>query len=69
MTHKTAALYEQVLIRLHEVVSTVAPGNGFEVEVVISDFEAATQTTMERAFPGSRALGCWFHFGQVCPCF
>ena len=64
MSNKTKALYDAVLDRLREIMETI-PGTGYQIELFVSDFESAIQSAMKRAFPGARAVGCWFHFGQV----
>ena len=63
MSNKTKALYDAVLDRLREIMETI-PGTGFQIELFVSEFESAIQSAMERAFPGARAVGCWFHFGH-----
>nr|CAH0103572.1 unnamed protein product [Daphnia galeata] len=65
MTEKTAELYNLVMQRFLEVVRETVPGEGFQVELCVSDFEEAILGSMHRAFPLARSRGCWFHFGQA----
>ena len=65
MTEKTAELYNLVMQRFLEVVRETVPGEGFQIELCVSDFEEAILGSMHRAFPLARSRGCWFHFGQV----
>ena len=65
MTEKTLDLYNQVMRRISDVVNTEFPGEGFAVDILISDFEDAILLAMETAFPRARSRGCWFHYSQV----
>lgn len=65
MTEKTRALYDLAMQRILEVLQRINPGGGFAVELAVSDYEEAILGSMEAAFPGARAKGCWFHYGQV----
>lgn len=68
MTGRSQELYEVVLEKIKEIVRRENPTAFNRVKLMISDFETAIRNAMERAFPGARARGCWFHYGQVCYC-
>lgn len=65
MTGKAAELYRLVLDRILQVMRESSQGAEPAVRLVISDYEEAILTEMERAFPGARSRGYWFHFGQA----
>lgn len=65
MTSKVQELYVAIVQYLLAVVEREFPGEGFAVSTTISDYEPAIQNAMSMAFPNSRVMGCWFHFGQV----
>lgn len=64
MSDKTEELYKLVIDKVISSARELSENN-FNVQLAISDFEQAILSTMEEAFPASRARGCWFHFGQV----
>ena len=64
MTRKTRCLYDKVLERVKELVEETVPGEGYSVQLMISDYEEAIFGAMA-AFPTGRVRGCWFHYGQV----
>ncbi|XP_045032435.1 uncharacterized protein LOC116927525 [Daphnia magna] len=64
MSNKTAELYRMAIDRILQILQEVNPGDHFEVEVLISDFELAIMGTMQQAFPIARSRGCWFHYAQ-----
>lgn len=53
-----------VLEHIVRVLDETSPGQGFQIEVMISDFEPAILHAVKQTFPGNEK-GCWFHFGQV----
>ena len=59
MTRKTAALYEAVLQKVHEMVPEFQPTR------IIVDFEEARIAAVWAVFWNDVAVsGCWFHFAQ-----
>ncbi|KZS16483.1 Uncharacterized protein APZ42_017765 [Daphnia magna] len=65
MSNKTAELYRMAIDRILQILQEVNPGDQFEVEVLISDFELTIMGTMQQAFPNARSRGCWFHYAQA----
>ncbi|KZR99283.1 Uncharacterized protein APZ42_004910 [Daphnia magna] len=65
MSNKTAELYRMAIDRILQILQEVNPGDNFEVEVLISDFELTIMGTMQQAFPNARSRGCWFHYAQA----
>ncbi|KZS10525.1 Uncharacterized protein APZ42_024988 [Daphnia magna] len=65
MSNKTAELYRMAIDRILQILQEVNPGDHFEVEVLISDFELAIMGTMQEAFLNARSRGCWFHYAQA----
>ena len=68
MTDKTLELYQLVMANITEILNDLDHEEGFAVELMISDFEAAIISSMQMTFPNGRARGCWYHYGQV-SCF
>lgn len=61
MSRKTKDMYLSVLEHIVRMLDETSPSIGFQIEVMISDFEPAI---LKRTFPGNEK-GRWFYFGQV----
>ena len=69
MKGRTLPLYNAAIEEVKKVILAKHPDAFRHVNLTISDFETAIQSSMAAAFPGTRQRGYWFHFGQVSACF
>ena len=58
MSRKNKDLYLLVLEHIVRVLDETSPGQGFQIEVMISDFEPAILHAVKQTFPGNEK-GCW----------
>lgn len=65
MTGRRRELYDAVLAKIKQIVLEKVPDAFQRITLTISDYEPAIRGAMEAAFPGARARGCWFHYGQA----
>lgn len=63
-TNKRQDLYVRVLQKIVEV-ATAVNGTPPNPNLAVSDFEMGLMQALEQVFPGARARGCMFHYGQV----
>ena len=65
MTGETEILYDVIFEKIVEVLDRDIPSVVMAISLMVSDFEKAILSSIQRVFPNGRARGCWFHFGQV----
>ena len=65
MKGRTLPLYNAAIEEVKKVILAKHPDAFRHVNLTISDFETAIQSSMAAAFPRTRQRGCWFHYGQV----
>ena len=63
MSGKTQEPYE--LATNHVLLAVEARYVRPNIRLMVSDYEIAILEAMETCFPGGRARGCYFHYGQV----
>ena len=59
MQNRTRGLYEAVFRLVFRLAQWPVP------EFVLTDYEPALQGALQAVCPGSRVLGCYFHYTQV----
>jgi hypothetical protein len=59
MTHKSAPLYEGVLMEIRRICPLLEP------RVIKTDYEGALLKAVEASFPGVTQSGCRFHYAQA----
>lgn len=59
MESRTGTAYEEIFAYIKEVIPGLSP------KVIVSDYEAAIKAAVNKQFPSTKHVGCWFHFSQV----
>ncbi|KAM0724657.1 hypothetical protein ACS0PU_009738 [Formica fusca] len=58
---RTTALYEKIWSKVIEFV----PNLLMNIKFIMTDYECAAMSAMEKYFPNATIHGCWFHLNQV----
>lgn len=59
---RTTALYEKIWSKLIDLVPNLLVHN---IKFIMTDYEWAAMSAMEKYFPNATIHGCWFHLNQV----